>query len=389
MLRDAIIIFHKESANIFKDGRAVFANYILPLIIMPAFFVGITFFTSQQQEGFAESSYQVAVQNAPAGFTEILNSQLNVDIVGMDQVNPEESSNNLIVLFPDGGEGQVAVRYAGGSQQAEFALNRIRSAVETFDTSLSQELLAQNGLSLQQLDTYQVAPVNVLTGTEDSAGTEFLATLLPYVIIIYVFAGGMGMGMNVTAGEKERGSLSSLLVNQVSRSSIALGKIFWVIASDLLSALSSFAGIVIAVILAGQILGGTGSGFAIGMNFFSAGNVVGLLLTLMTTSALAAGVIVLLGSIAKNMKEASGYVTPVYLFVILIGVVTMNLDAGTSLGYYFIPLLNSIFVMKGVILSQATAVQIVAMALSNIGLAAILVWLTARLYNSERILNTV
>jgi sodium transport system permease protein len=85
------------------------------------------------------------------------------------------------------------------------------------------------------------------TAPEEAQGVGFLSAMLPYLVLIYVFAGAMNIGLDATAGEKERGSLASVLVNQVSRTSIALGKIMYVVSAGLINSLSSFAGILVAV----------------------------------------------------------------------------------------------------------------------------------------------
>jgi len=66
--------------------------------------------------------------------------------------------------------------------------------------------------------------------------------MVPYMLLIYIFAGAMGIGMDTTSGEKERGGLAALLVNQVSRTSIAIGKILYVIVTGLLNSVSTFGG---------------------------------------------------------------------------------------------------------------------------------------------------
>jgi sodium transport system permease protein len=196
----------------------------------------------------------------------------------------------------------------------------------------------------------------------------------------------MAMGLDTTAGEKERGSLASLLVNQVPRTSIAVGKILFVVTSGLINSSASALGILAAFRINASLFGITEFGAA---GALSALGIVSLFLVLVVGSGIAASTIVLLGSMARNLKEATGYIMPIYILVIVAGVATMGMDTAENLVLYLIPVVNVIFSLKGIILSQITVLQLLITLLVDLGLIAGLAYLTSRLYNTERVLNTV
>jgi sodium transport system permease protein len=385
VLKDAVIILRKELKNIFKDTRTVVSNFVLPLFLMPIFFLTIAFFGSQQQQAAQETVYEVAIVNAPNGqFQEILSR-----FISFETSEEARARDVLTVEFPQGysvGEpAEVELYFDSTSNESRFAASQIEQALSVYEDRQAADILDEVGLSLSDLDRIQVQRVDV--APEEAQGADFLATMLPYVILIYIFAGAMGIGMDTSAGEKERGSLPIVLVNQVSRSSIAAGKVGFVVISGLLNSLSSFAGIILAVIISGRLFPDANF-MAGGIGAFGLGGVIALLLTLLTASAMAASIIVFLGSMAKNMKEASGYIVPVYLLVILVGVATIGMDAAGNIGLFLIPFVNVVFMLKGVILSQFGALQLLFTVLANLAAAGIVIVATARLYNSERILNS-
>ncbi|MFW6213002.1 MAG: ABC transporter permease, partial [Spirochaetota bacterium] len=290
----------------------------------------------------------------------------------------------LWVVFPQGyqkGDRATVGVYANStSTDQSYAAQVIRSALESYEQETSEARLLEVGLSREELNTIDIQTLD--TAPKESQGANFLAIMLPYIIIIYLFAGSMSMGIDTTAGEKERGSLSSLLVNQVSRTSIALGKIGFVVTSSLLNSVASFAGLLIAFSVSGSLFGGFMSG-SIALTPLAIFN---LLLVLLTGSGLAATVIVLLGSFADSLKEAQAYIGPVYIIVIVIGVVTMNMDPSQSIGLYLVPVLNVIFSLKAIILSQSTVLALLLTVVSNLVFVSILALLTSRLYNTERVL---
>ncbi len=381
MLRDALIIFRKELGNVMRDRRVILANYVLPLLLFPAFFFAISFFQDIQTQEQGETVYPVSILNAPdEGYQQILES-----IILVEPVDNPRARDVVTVQFPETGtRGEVQI-YADSTDNAlAYAGRMAEVALDQYEQLLASAILAEAGLQQADLDRFQATRVDV--APEEAQGTGILVAMLPYFIIIFVFAGSMGMGMTVTAGEKENGSLAGILVNQVSRSSIAIGKVLFLVTSALLNAVSSFAGILIAVsfgLLGDQLGGATSVG-----GLTTPVGLIALLVVLVTTAGFAASVIILLGSLARSMKEASGYIMPVYLIAILIGVATIGLDTAENLLVFLAPIVNAIFLLKGLILSQYTLVQVLLTAAVNLGVLALMTVFTSRVYNSERILQT-
>lgn len=385
MLRDALILLRKDLRNVFRDRRAIFANYLLPLLIMPLLFGALGFFQARQAEERATKIYRVSIENAPdATFGDILSSLLRFHPPPVDL----DADEALRVVFPSdfapGDRGTVLLYANSNSSDQEYAARMIRSALLEYENLLSSEKLGSVGLTLNDLDSLETRFVD--TAPARAQGASVIGVLLPYMLVLYLFAGSMAMGIDTTAGEKERGSLTSLLVNQVSRTSIAVGKILFVVTSALINSTATFVGLLVAFRLNASVFGLSEFG---GLTVLTPLGVVSLLLMLLTGSGIAASVVVLLGSMARNLKEATGYIMPVYIVVIITGVATMNMDTAKSIGPFFIPVVNVIFSLKGIILSQITVLQLLVTLFIDIGLVVGIAYVTSRLYNTERILNTV
>lgn len=380
LFSDARIIYAKELRNLLKDRRTLFATLILPMVLLPVIFIGIGTVSSMQQENAAASTYRVVLEgNDDSRFLNLLSEQLNYELVD------SQDESTLAIVFPQGYEPSqkavVTLSYPSTSQSLGFAAGRIRQALSVYDNLLAEERLEAAGLSLKELYTIEVSTVD--TAPEQARGSGFLAMMIPYMVLIYTFAGSMSVGMDTTAGEKERGSLALILVNQVSRTSIALGKVFYVLSVSIASSLMTFIGLLISFMIADPFSAGNA-----GFGGFSLLSMVILLLTLVLTSMLAASIIVFLGSLARSVKEASSYVMPVYIIVVVLGVLTMSLDASSRPLLFLIPFVNSVFLMKGAIIADATLVQFLFAAVSNLFVIGLLVLMTSKLYQSERILET-
>ena len=136
-------------------------------------------------------------------------------------------------------------------------LFRSRAAADNMDAALEayrQFLLSQRVSDMEQLTVFQINSDNdeMYIQDEKKASGKAIGTMLPYFITILLFAGAMGIGTDMIAGEKERGTMASLLVSPIKRSSIVLGKVFSLMT---VSGISSLIYVIAMVICAPIMMG--------------------------------------------------------------------------------------------------------------------------------------
>jgi len=392
VFRDALIIFRKELKNVFKDPRTIFAVLILPMLIMPVIFLVMNAVSQSQAKTYENAVYSLKVTNLPdERFLKILEGMISFELV--DELNEEtvkDFENSIVVEFPpnsaerieNGERIDALVFYNSTSRGSAYGAQMVQNALASYSSFLLSEKLLEHGLTIEDLNPVNVEKMDV--APEESQGTEMLATLIPYFLLIYIFAGAMNIGLDTTAGEKERGSMPVLLVNQVSRSSIATGKILYVMTIAILNSIFTFIGLIIAFKLGGPAFGAEN----LNLSSLSASTLVGLFITLLTMSGVAAALIVLLGSIARNVKEGSGYVMPIYIMAIVLGIATMQMESPDNPLLYLIPLVNSIFVMKDIITVNFVIARFLLMLISNLAYVSIFIYFLTRVFNSERIMDS-
>ena len=150
---------------------------------------------------------------------------------------------------------------------------------------------------------------------EQKAGGKALGMMLPYFVTILLFAGAMGLGTDMVAGEKERGTMASMLVAPIKRSSIVLGKVF---ALMIISGISSVVYVAVMVGFLPQMMGAYGSE-GLGLSL-EVGQVLMMAFLLIAIAFLYSGIIVLISVFAKDTKEASSYIMPVYMLILILGI---------------------------------------------------------------------
>ena len=228
--------------------------------------------------------------------------------------------------------------------------------------------------------------------SDDSIGAMIWSKILPMLIIMMLFSGVMAIAPSSIAGEKERGTIATLLVTPMRRNDLALGKIISLSAIALLSGISSFIGIALSLPKMMQLEGTPDTGMntpdaSILAFHYTTSDYVVLLLVIFASVLIMASAVSLLSALAKDVKNAGTMVTPFMLVVMLAGLLPMFQDgASESLGVYLIPFYNSIEVMTAVFAHEMTWMPVIVTIVSDVVYTGIAVWGLTRMFNSEKVM---
>ncbi len=219
--------------------------------------------------------------------------------------------------------------------------------------------------------------------TVDDVMGDIWSKILPMIIIMMLFSGTMAIAPSAIAGEKERGTIATLLVTPMHRNELALGKIISLSGIALLSGISSFVGI--ALSLPKMIHADAGS---LDMAFnYTTPDYIALLLVILASVLIMAASISLISALAKDVKNAGTMVVPFMLVVMLAGMLPMLQNgASDNLAVYLIPFYNAIEVMTAVFAHALDWTAVLVTLGANIVYTAIAVWGLTRMFNSEKIM---
>ena len=342
-------IFKKEIFRVFSDKKMIFSLFILPAIVMIGVYGLMGVLVDGMVSDVEKHVSKVYVQNAPEGFEELLTQSgygatAEVQYLAKDAASDEiaelkdsvlEGDVDLLVVFEEGfldkarayaNAGDVipavTLYYNSTQNYSSAARGNFNSMIlEPLKTSV---LLERHG----NLDLLTAFTTNEeLIVNEDKANGEFLAMMLPYLITFLLFSSAMSICVDAIAGEKERGTMASMLLSPVKRSSLVFGKLFGL---SLISALSSvvYAG---SMVLAMPLMGGGAAGEALPMDLsLSPLQALELLAVMVSLVFLYVAALCLASVFAKNAKEANAYVMPLYMVVLVLGITTMFSTGGTS-----------------------------------------------------------
>ncbi len=214
--------------------------------------------------------------------------------------------------------------------------------------------------------------------SEEHIGREIMQQILPFIIVCFVFSACMSVTLESVAGEKERGTLSTILVTSAKRSHIALGKIIPLACFSMLGALSSFLGVVLSM----PKLMGLSVGMLGGYGF---GTYVLLFLLIISFVPLIVALISTISTAARSVKEASAYTSVLMIFVMVLSLVTAFLPAIGNWAVA-IPVLNAVVFMQQLLAGALPVWQALVSVGANLLYTAALVLAMTKMLSSEKIM---
>lgn len=393
-------IYKKELARIFKDKKMIFSVFLLPVLIMVGIMALVGNLATRQAEDIQSHKSIVYMINKPDSFSAFLeaadlNMEVNTIKTDSERENVMDLLRNgdadLLIEFPENFDSiiqeyqtgdevpQIKTYYNPSEDYSASAYELISNqTLEAYrQTLLSQRVADMNGL---QIFTVNSDNKDMIVQDDQKASGKALGMMLPYFITILLFAGAMGIGTDMIAGEKERGTMASLLVTPVKRKSIVLGKVF---ALMTISGISSVIYIVVMGATFPKILGGD-SGLDIEI---TPEQIVMIGILLVAIAFLYSAIVILISVFARDLKEASTYITPAYMVVLVIGMMTMFTTSEAGMKDYLIPFYNTALALKGILTSEVTMAQYSVTLVMTLVLGGILTAVIAKAFESEKVMN--
>ena len=377
-------IIKKEFARFFGDRQLLFTAVILPgLLIYIVYSLMGTGIQSMINEG-ADEVVTLQVENMPESLAPVfftLDSSVVVTrqaISDDDIAQLEDKDINAVLLrFPENFDAIVAGMPSDSIPSVEIYFNSTNNASNRVHMVVSAML---NNYARP----YAVSDLD--QASDESIGAMIWSKILPMLIIMLLFSGVMAIAPSSIAGEKERGTIATLLVTPMRRNELALGKIVSLSGIALLSGISSFIGIALSLPKMIGIEGGEGTDSMLGFHY-TTNDYIALLLVILASVLIMASAVSLLSALAKDVKNAGTMVTPFMLVVMLAGLMPMfQTGASTDLLVYLIPFYNSIKVMTAVFSHELSWMSVIVTLTANVVYTGIAVWGLTRMFNSEKVM---
>jgi sodium transport system permease protein len=252
--------------------------------------------------------------------------------------------------------------------------------------------LGERGVPVALTKPFSITRTNV--APPEKVGGNLVGGFIPYIIIILCFTGAMYPAMDLTAGEKERGTMETLLCSPAARGDIVVGKFLMVLTASISTMVLSLISMALTFILGGSYFA-AGAGASKGAVAASAGGIIpvidpmgvlGAFGMILPVAVLFSAVIFTVALFAKSYKEAQSYVAPMIFVVLLPAMIGIAPGIELNFGLSLVPILNLSLVCKEMLSGVWHWNYIVIIFASSCLYAAGALWLAMRMFNREDVI---
>jgi sodium transport system permease protein len=388
-------IFKKEWKDTMRDRRTLITMIVVPLTLFPILMNISAKFMNRQMTEAQTRVLRVGVVSYEngAGLVAMIDAHESLRLIELTSVDAgkqmirSDSLDGLLVLTADFDQRIASLRegalkfYYKTKDDQGIVKQRILDVISEYRERLLKERFQRQNLDLSLLSVLAVDESNLATQQEKLGSV--IGGFLPYIFIIFCFMGSMYPAIDLAAGEKERGTLETLLCTPVNRLHILLGKFGVVALVGLGSAIISILGLYLGV-RSNTNLPQEFLDVLFGMlEWRSVLLVISLLVPL---SILFAAIELALSMMAKSFKEAQGYISP--LMIVVIVPAFIGLMPGMELNWIMalIPVLNISLATKAMIAGTIHTLPLAIVYVSSAIYALASLAVCARFFDREEIL---
>jgi sodium transport system permease protein len=393
-LRKVKIIYFKEMLETLRDRRTLISTILVPIILFPILMFGMsTVVVVMMKKTQAEATRVAVIGEEYAG--SFVSDLFDGDDFAKAEVEDfrlalKQKEIHAALEFQSdfeqniklGENSQATIYYDGAEIRSSIAESKLREKLQEYQDSLVTGRLRDRNIEESILHPVRIEAENL--ASKEKMGGFMLGMFLPYMVVILAMVGAMYPAIDLTAGEKERGTLETILVTPVSRLDIATGKFLTVMTASVITIVLATASMSISASLGmGQMSKFGSEQIAISIQPLAA---ILLLLLMLPLAALFSSALLSISLFAKSYKEAQSYVSPLMFLVILPAMI--NFIPGVELNWALalVPIVNVSLASREVLLGTFNWGLIGLIFLSTFIYASFSIFVTKRLFEKEGVL---
>jgi sodium transport system permease protein len=329
---------------------------------------------------FGTSGFQVLVI-IPKGYRAAMEA-MQREIQTASSATTDASVKTVATRVPP-----VLVVRNSADDKSMVAFGRVQKALQSWEDAVRKFSFEQAGLPKELQHPARLAWIEV--AREEQVAASVWSKMFPALLVIMALTGAFYPAIDLGAGEKERGTMETLLISPAKRVELVLGKFATIMLFSTATALLNL----LSMGLTGQQMSAVmsdGVANRVSLDFPGLAPLAWLVILLLPLSALFSALCLALATFARSTKEGQYYLTP--LLMVVMGLTMFCLSPAVEMTplYSVIPVVNVALLLKGLLLNSASSGNLVVYAIpvliSSIGYSMLALWWAIELYNSEDVL---
>jgi sodium transport system permease protein len=347
--RRIAIVYRKEMLEAIRDRRTIISTIVIPIILFPIIFVTFGKMASTMVKTAQTERSKIAIigaEHAPELAAKIRESS-SFEIVSAENFQERIEEKKLRAVLEIGAAfigadrtnapAQATIYFHAGEFRSQSVLRNLQKVLHDYRDEVVKKTLERSGVPTTVLIPFEVKEQNVAPPKKVAA--NLLGGLIPYLIIFLTFMGCMAPALDLTVGEKERGTMETILASPIGRTDLVLGKFFVVVtissATTVMALLSNALSLLIPVLMAREATKGT----AMPLDVSGIG-VIGIFIMVAPLAVTFAAGQIAIATCAGNYREAQSYLSPLIIVALLPAMAALLPGVDINMKLACVPILN-------------------------------------------------
>ena len=381
------LLYKKELLEFIRDRRTFLVMILVPALLYPGIIIVTSELAAKQIQKQSKKTYIVGVQK---GFEESelvqkISEAETLSVSVGDKVDFEKfhvfikPSDTFAGSLQNLGTAELTASYQSADNSSRFAFDKVKGIIDDYTEELLKRRLDEQGIEASFID-----PIRLVRDKVDKeVESRFIAGgILPGIMLVMLVVGCGLIAQEISAGEKERGTLETILCSPLSRLELVCGKYLTVATVGFASAIINLGCMSFTISNFASFMGGERtsifSNFEIPLNIIPV-----ILLCLVLVSFLVSGMTLIAASLARTVQEAGQYMIPITL-ILSLPVIFSSLPGVEMEGMNrFVPFLNFCLLFKNLMIMKAGWFDVLAVMASTTVFALMVIYILIKIYNSE------
>ena len=376
-MNSLMCILKKELKEVFRDKKSLSMMLIIPIFIPLLVFGMSALFESQVNKDVNEYN-RIGFSYDLSAKEEALAKEMDIKVIsGTEKELKEDYENGDIDLYVVKNKNEYVLN-GDDNDTTSYALSLVNSYFSTYKEMLQRNYLASNNIDS---DVLNIITVKENISEEENYFANYIINYAFLFLIMAITVSATYPATDTTAGEKERGTLETLLTFPIKSKDIIIGKFLSVTLSSIIT------GIVSLLLMLGSLYLVNGM-FKIydGVNLMlSPMSILFTVMVIIAYSFLISGLCIAIASKCKTFKEAQSALTPLTFISLFPGMIAFMIDIQSTTLLSMIPFVNYTLIFDGIINGNADILQVILMFVSTIVIIGIVLGIIIKQYKSEKV----
>lgn len=380
-MNNIFYILKKELKELFRDKKSLAMMLVIPILI-PLIIIGMSALFENQQNMAIEDYNRIGFSYELGDVEKELANKMQIVVVSKDvEELKEDYKNGNIDLYVVKDNNTYTIT-GDNNTTTSYAANLVYSYFSSYKEYLQSEYLNSNNISAQEV-------INIINIEEDIADIDNFAAnyIVNYAFLFILMAittSATYPATDATAGEKERGTLETLLTFPIRSRDIIIGKFLSVTLSSIITGLLSLILTIVSLVAANGM-------FTIYEDvnlMLSSSEIFYAILVIITYSFMISGLCIAIASKSKTFKEAQSALTPLTFISFFPGMIAFMVEIKTSYLLSLVPFLNYSLLFTDITNGNVDLINVILMIISTVVIIGIVLTVIIKQYKSEKVLFT-